>query len=270
MKNNGASENDSNATQDTTSARPKTKRRKKQRESRGQPDEAGSQNKKSWRSVWRSSSAFKKAEFVLLGLTALGTVGGLIAYITVSVMQTRQTQMQYAPLVINSRPPELLQPFTCDPKRGLYTGNMQTVVKNTGNARAINVWPYTNLLTIIPERKTGNTFVDDPPPANCDLTVNAGEATFTLAPGQEARPRIRQSAGTVPELPEGATVQLYFMSCIYYSDDYAVNHGTCDTYRLFLPSKNPLDVLGRSPSFVCDGAPRTGRFVGHVTGHCQK
>jgi hypothetical protein len=208
---------------------------------------------------------------VFAGITAAAAVG----YLLVSIWQTRQAkhlaQIEFRPLVVNSRPPELLQPFVCDQKRNaLSTGNLRTFVKNVGRARAINVVPYMMMMKVIPEKKTGQAFIDDVPSVNCDLKPTMPEATFNLAPGQEWDTQIRQSVLSVFGLPEGAAVQLYLVSCVYYSDEYGSNHGTCDTYRLNLPSINALDVFSGSPSFICDGTPRTGRFAGAITGHCQK
>ncbi len=74
----------------------------------------------------------------------------------------------------------------------------------------------------------------------------------------------------IPASAVNATIQLYFANCIYYGDDYSVRHGTCDTYRLFLPDTNPLNVFGDKADFVCDGKPKIGKFAWYPTGHCQK
>jgi len=92
---------------------------------------------------------------------------------------------------------------------------------------------------------------------------------FPLPPGIEKSPQIRQSAMTLPPLNEGETVQFYVAECVYYSDDSGAKHGTCDTYRLNLPSSDPLDKFGGSPSFTCDGTPKMGIFTESIGGHCQ-
>src|SRR3989442_1388821 len=136
------------------------------------PNKAPDQRKKSLCQSWRSASALRKVEIVLLAIAATGGLGYLVAYIAVSVSQRSQTRREHAPLVINSHPPELLQPFTCDPKDGLHAGNMQFSVKNVGNARAYDVFPYINLLKIVPEDKVGDALIDALPPIDCDKKVN--------------------------------------------------------------------------------------------------
>jgi hypothetical protein len=226
-----------------------------------------------WRN-WKALSRTRQVELSFLGLVAIGGIGYLIAYICVSVWQGRQAraiaQMEHAPLVIHSRPPELLMPFTCDAKDGLRTGNMQSFVKNIGNATAFDVNPFFGTRKIIPEKKRGQPFFDDPPVGDCGAKIDKTPMDFPLPPGVEKSPQLRQSVMTLPPLSDGETVQLYITECVYYSDDSAIKHGTCDTYRLFLPSSDPLDRFGGSPSFFCDGVPKMGRFTESIGGHCQK
>lgn len=257
---------DDDASQDLTPISTKTQKRKKGTKSEPTPEESLNRNKKSFRKRWRAASPMTKLSVIFTGLVALSTL-------VVTIWQTLEAkwavQIEHAPLVINSRPPELLQPMICDRKNGLHTGNMQTFVKNVGNARAIDVVPYVFIMKLVPEQKTGDAFIDDPPSPSCNLKPTMQGAAFNLAPGQEVRPQIRQTAMNVPNLPEGTVFQLYYVSCVYYSDDFKANHATCDTYRLSFPSSNQLDLLEGSPGFVCDATPRIGRFLGAVTGHCQ-
>jgi hypothetical protein len=269
MKKNNKPDNDFNTEKDTAPASAKIKGGEKKSESGSQPAKTTHKGKKSLRESWRSSSQLKKIEMILLGLVAVGGIGYLIAYIIVSISQNTQTKKQHAPLVINSRPPEFLQPFICDFKNGFRSGNMQNFVKNVGNATATNVFPSLNRFKIVPERKTGNAFIDEPPIGDCNAKMGPSAVAFPLAPGIEMRPQYRQTVMSLPNLTEGDSIQLYDAVCLYYSDDYGVSHGTCDTYRFYFPSNNPLDTLSGSPSFVCDGLPKNGKFVPHVTGHCQ-
>jgi hypothetical protein len=257
------------APQELTPIPTKTQKRKKQGKSQPTSDESQNQHKKSFRNSWRAASPVTKLGVIFGGLVAVSTTG----YLGVTIWQTIQAkwavQIEHAPLVINSRPPELLQPIVCDRKNGLHTGNLQTFVKNVGNARAVNVIPYIFEMKLIPEKKTGNPFFDELPSGNCSMKPIMQEAVINLAPGQEMRPQIRQTVMTVPNLPEGTVFQLYYVSCIYYSDDYGNNRATCDPYRLNLPSSNQLDILEGSPSFSCDALPKSGKFMGAITGHCQ-
>lgn len=269
MENGDGRANDGNASGDLTPIPSKTQKRKKQTKPKPTSEKSENQHKKSFRNSWRASSPVTKLGVIFGGFVAVASIG----YLGVTVWQTLQAkwavQIEHAPLVINSRPPELLQPMICDRQKGLHTGNMQTFVKNVGNARAINVIPYMMMMKLVPEKKTGVAFIDDLPSVHCNLKPTMQEAAFNLAPGQEMSPQIRQTAMTIPSLPEGSIFQLYYVSCIYYSDEYGANHATCDTYRLNFTSSNHLDILEGSPSFVCDATPKSGTFVGTITGRCQ-
>jgi len=269
MENNERDHDNPETPKDLTPISIKANQSKKESKSKSHSQKADAQKDKSWKRSWRSSSPVRKVEIIFLGIGTAAAIG----YIGVTVWQTLQTkwisQIQYAPLVIHSRPPEFLQPFTCSAETGFHSGNMQSFVKNKGNARAVNVNPYMSIIKIIPEHKTGNPFIDDLPAVNCDGKFKMPGAEFNLAPGDEVSPQIRQTAMTLPPLAKDSIVQLYDMECVFYLDDYAANHATCDTYRLELPSTNSLDKLRGSPSFTCDGTERIGKFTGAITGHCQ-
>lgn len=158
----------------------------------------------------------------------------------------------------------------CDVKQGLHTGNIETAFKNVGNASALHVMPYVNIVKIIPEKKTGNQFFDALPEVNCELQPKAKELEIPLPPDRELFPQIRQMVMTLPPISKDDPVQLYWANCVYYTDEYNGSHGTCDTYRLNFLSASELDILQGSPTFYCDATPRMGRFVSTVTGHCQK
>jgi hypothetical protein len=245
-------------------------RDKKENESAGQTRKSQKGKKKTFLQVWRSYSRVKQFEMVFAALAAAGVVGYLIAYLVVSGQQNSQAQKQHMPLLINSVAPTLLQPFVCDVKRGLHTGNIETGVQNLGTASAYHVMPFINMQKLVPEHKRGDPFFDALPEANCKLRPKAQELESPLAPGQQMRPQIRQMVATIPPITSDEPVQLYWVSCIYYGDEYGGYHSTCDTYRLMLPSDNPLDLIHGSPSFFCDAIPKTGKFEPTVTGHCHE
>jgi len=273
MEDHDRDKDDSKTSKDVTLTTGKTNIRKKKAES-GSGAKKSTQTKKSApKNWWRAASKFRRLEIILLGIGAAGAVLYLFAYIVVSVKQNAQVQMQHMPLVINSRPPEFLQPFICDTKNGFRAGNMQRFAKNIGNASAYHVIPFMNMMKVIPEKRTGDALIDALPLVSCDMKINTGntgEIEFPLAPGIEIRPQIRQSFASIPPLHTDDPVQLYVASCIYYADEYGGRHGTCDTYRVNFPSTNPLDVLQGSPTFFCDATPHIGKFLGHTTGHCQQ
>lgn len=277
MEDDGRNNNSTDASQSLPPASDAPKQQSKQpKKASSRSKKTNNDKKKSFRRSWQSSGPVAKWT---LRATAIGATAALlyfIAYIVVSCNQARQTehivQIEHAPLVIHSRPPELLMPFTCDPKEGLRTGNMQSFVKNIGNATAYDVNPFLfNETKIVPEKKTGHASFDDPPVGDCGAPMDKTPMDFPLPPGIEKSPQIRQSVMTAHALNgEKETVQFYYAECVYYSDDSAVRHATCDTYRLYLPSSDPLDRFGGTPIFACDGTPRTGKFTESIGGHCQK
>jgi hypothetical protein len=219
---------------------------------------------KSFRRTWSSASPL--AKIVIIALAA-----GTIAVVWQIWHLNRLAKMGARPLVVNSRPPELLQPLVCDQKsNALRTGNFRFFVKNVGNARAIDVVPYIATVKLVPEKKTGNAALDNPPPVDCDLRPPAANGAFSLAPGQDRATQATESEISAVGLSQGAAVELYLVSCVDYSDESGSRHAACDTYRFNLPSGDPMDLVGGNPVFFCDGIPRAGRFVAALTGHCQK
>jgi hypothetical protein len=246
---------------------------------RGKANETSEETKKQqkhslWRN-WKSLSRTRQLELSFLGLVAMGGVGYLIAYICVSSIQTRQaksiSQLEHRPTVIHSRPPTV-QSFSCDPVRGMHTGNMEVFVKNVGSGIADNVFASWVEEKVVPEQKIGNAFWDDPPsvtPESCSINAPAEpKVTFSLGPGQEMASNMREGVGPVPPVKKGAAVQFYIASCVFYFDEDR-HHGTCDTYRLFVPSSDPLDQLLGTPTIVCDGSEIAGKFMSAYAGHCQ-
>jgi hypothetical protein len=223
-----------------------------------------------WRH-WKRASRAKQVRWILEGIATIVGISILGVYIWGNLQNKWHFEIEHAPLVINNRPPELIQPFICDISNGLHTGNMQTFIKNTGNITAYNVDPYEFRMKVIPETKTGTAFWDAMPEINCDGKGHAKDMEFPLPPGREVRPQIGQTAMNLPPLHKDTAVNLYFVSCIHYLDQNGGNHGTCDTYQLYLPSDNPSGSVWGNPTFFCDGLPKVGgRFMGSITGHCQK
>ena len=259
MKENDGSENQTNPGDDLSLTSTQAQKGKKKGK-RGTPKQKReTEYKKSFLRSWRATSAVTKLGIIFAGIVAAATVG----YLLVAAWQAWTTRP--LPLVINYRPPKLLQPFVCDPKQGLYTGNMELDAKNVGNARAVRANPMLMRMQIIPDKKTGDPFFDNLRPVNCAGKVQPSQSDVNFAVGQELFPEMRQGMHPfIPSLPEGAIVQFYLQNCIHYSDDYGGSHETCDTFRLMLPSKNPLDALGGSPDFACDAAiPMNGEIHAH-------
>lgn len=219
---------------------------------------------------WRAVSPMARLTLIVGVVLAIATVG----YVCVTVWQTLQAkwvvQIEHAPLVINSRPPELFQPIICDAKEGLHTGNIHTFIKNVGNGRALNVNPYRMSMKVVPAIKTGIAIIDDPPHVDCNVKQTNHDIALNLAPGQETGATIRQSGWNSAMLSEGPAYEVFFVSCIDYSDEYGNDHATCDTFLLSFQSSEPLDALTGLPTFICDRTPKVAKFFGAATGNCQK
>jgi hypothetical protein len=207
---------------------------------------------------WNRTANINK---ILAGATvALVIIGSVGIYF--SNWQYRQS---HRPNVIFSRPIELLDPLTCDLESGnAHTGRMRIWLKNIGNAQANGVFPPVPDFKFVPEKRSGDQEVDRPPSItedSCKQKLLPGAKMFPMYPGQELSVEIRQSVAKFPPLGGDAIVQLYSAQCVYYSDEYSTDHGTCTTYRLILPNGEP--------SFVCSIIRLTGKFQMTLTGHCE-
>lgn len=226
---------------------------------------------------WKAANRKQQFTWVTAAIGTLGTLGMLYFAAWGHLQDQWNFEATHQPIVINTRPPKI-QFFACNPGKGFFTGNIQTDVKNVGTAMADNVNPFVAEEKVVPERKTGNKFIDDPPAVTaemCKRRVRMADMEISLAPGRESGAAMRQSAGTIPfQVKNGQTVQFYFVACVYYSEESGTHHGTCDRYRLYIPvnSNDPLGIdnaLG-TPSIVCNGQKNTGIFVSDIGGHCEE
>ena len=279
MENNDRKNNNSDTSKSLPSIsdipNQQTKKPKKSRRTPKTPDD---EKRKSYRRSWRSTGPVRRTEIILLAVGAAGALG----YLGVTVWGTLQTkwnfQAEHKPVVIHSRPPKLMQTFTCDAANHIaHMGNMQVFFKNVGTAQAGNVSWEQMVDKVIPQNKTGDNYIDLPPeitPATCTGTMDDGKET-KMAPGVELALQMRQGFTSIPEqIGPGAVVNFYLAHCIYYTDDYGGHHATCDRYRLLIPgSNNPgsnnLDSIIGAPAIACGGKEVVGDFVLDVFGHCQ-
>jgi hypothetical protein len=163
----------------------------------------------------------------------------------------RRTAGERRPRVVNSRAPELTQPFVCDLSAGLHSGNLQTYVRNVESGEASNVF-QTLALHVVPERKVNIPEFDEVPNGDCQTRPRVHYATKLLSSGRETMALLPEPKVAIPPLLAGEIARLYSVSCIYYSDNSGLNHGSCDTYRFRLANGNSY--------FICDGSPETGKF----------
>lgn len=149
----------------------------------------------------------------------------------------------------------------------MTTGNMRLFFKNFGSVKVDRALP-TLVMKIIPEKKRGDSFIDERPPVTCSAKANNLPDMIPIIPGEEKTLDIRQSVITTPQLTDEEHVQLYATVCIDYAERFGPVRTTCDTYRLVVPSRDPIDSLNGTPSFVCSDKPMVGRFAEELTGHC--
>jgi hypothetical protein len=147
---------------------------------------------------------------------------------------------------------------------------MEIYVKNVGNETAYNVNPFFFFQTILPERQISANHRVDIPQGNCDLIAPIFGKGASIIPGQERYFQIRQGAGTLPKITATEPLQLYSTNCVYYSDRDGTRHGTCAVFGFTFPSEKPLDKIWGTPTFFCDGFPKSGKFWETLDRGCSK
>jgi hypothetical protein len=268
MENDNTTKNQGGTPGDFPPRTPKKQTRKERSKTKQTSEEAKKHQKHTlWRN-WKSRSRTRQLELLFAGLVAIGGV----SYLGVAIwgnLQTKWTfQAEHRPIVVHHRPPALLDPMSCDALHGqLNLGRFEVAVKNIGNMTAYNVFPLQYRIAAVPEHKIGDPIQDEPPSVterSCSDYLTNPKIDFPLGPGQEKYPQDSQGVVTISPRLNGDTVQVYFSECVYYVN--GGHHGTCDVYRLFVPSANSL--IG-TPNMICDGKPITGTFVETPSGHCQ-
>ena len=194
----------------------------------------------------------RRFQLLTRGLVVLGvgiSIG--IGFVIYKVMAARTAVVEARPLVINSSPPELIQPFICDLRAGFQAGSIRTFLRNVGDSQAVHI-TQTFALRMVPERKVGIPSFDEIPSGNCKDKAQGVPMAGVLAITQINTTVLPQPVVTLPPLLSGESAQLYGVSCAYYEDDAGTRHSVCDTYRYRLADG--------SAAFTCDGSPRAGKF----------
>ena len=214
--------------------------------------EKGKKQVAEWQS-WEKTAQDRK--FLVIGGTcAVVAVVILIALVfhIRNGLEERTAGAQSRAMLINNHPPELIQPFMCDAQSGSQgANNIQTFVKNIGSLGTADV-TTSFLLQVVPEQHVGIAAYDQIPAGNCRDKPRGASRAALLSAGEETTPHMPQPAMTLPPLLSGEAIQLYGVSCVYYSDTSRNDHAACDTYR-FRPTRG-------TPVFVCDGTPLAGKF----------
>jgi hypothetical protein len=261
--------------------------------------------KKKWTLIRHWRAAHRKQQFIWI-MSAIGgliAVGYLINYTWGNLQTKWNFETEHRPLVVISRPPEIVGNFQCIvTKREMWgrTDSMKVWVKNlskTGDAQgAFIAGP---MFKLVPNKKIGDPFYGGPPvieQQNCWNTVKPEMTPFPVERDQEVRADIRQSAfstalakstsntvsfsgpqdesganaGENPSerltLPKDTVFQLYAPVCVYYFDKSGKRYGSCRTYR-FMPTHI---VHEDAFSFSCMETPVTGTFTEALFGYCQE
>jgi hypothetical protein len=184
----------------------------------------------------------------------------VVGYSVWSLVIQKQIALGKKARVVNSRAPELTQPFVCDLNSAPHTGNVQTYVKSVERGVPANVF-QTFMLYLGPERKLNISEFDEIPNGDCRTRPGVHTATNLAAGGRDTMTMLPPPRLARPLAFSGEPTGLYGVSCIYYSDGAGSSHATCDTYRFRPADGNAL--------FLCDAEPKTGKFDEKPVGGCS-
>lgn len=222
----------------------------------------------SWAKGWRASGPTKKVEIIITSIVALGGIGYLCAYITVSVLQGRSAQKEHRPRIILSRPIQILDPLIYDTKLNQLNSKRSRIwyLNTTSASDGVAKRSFQSLDFIpVPTKRVGDPRIDSPPVVDentCGSIVSIPGAPFAdVAPRQERFTELAQTAMKfgVRLVESGGTFQIYAIGCVAYSDEGGAKYGTCDRFRLVGPTGGY--------TFIADTSI-TGTFVQDIIGHC--
>jgi len=202
-----------------------------------------------WQS-WEKGALDRKFQVITGILVVLGVfILAGIGYLIHNSVAERSVTVETRSTVVNTRAPQFLHPFVCDLTKGFQSGEIRTFLKNVGNSTAANV-ASTFSLRLVPEKRVGIAEFDDIPSGNCGEKP-VGLPKLSILAAREITRQLPQPVVALPPLLGGEGVQLYGVSCAFYSDGTS-DRAACDTYRFRL--------AGGGAVFMCDGTPKTGKF----------
>jgi hypothetical protein len=251
---------------------------------------------KQW-SLWQHWKRAKSKTRLKWFVEAMGVllVGALVGN---AIWQNLQTMSHFStehrPRVIFIRPPELLGQFECevtDKEIRTHSGQVRVWLKNIKNGDAVGAFIAGPNYKLVPEKKTGDKFLDDSTLVtddSCKAEIKPKMKQFPVNEGQEIYLDMARSDGVTGFYPgTSATIhldkpinpasplggdestaplkrddlfQLYAPLCVYYFDEEGNRHGTCMTYR--------LNMNGRY-TFSCTQTPITGTLEQVFLGYCE-
>ena len=183
---------------------------------------------------------------VVFGVAAIAAIGFMIH----RVISDREVQGAL-PNLVNTRPPEFLNPVVCDLTNGISSSGVRAFIRNIGDAPASNV-VETFALHLVPDKKVGIPEFDEIPQGDCQAKTSAKPFVNLMASGEETTPVLPAHLLKMPPLLSGEGAQLYGTSCFYYSDAAGAPHISCETHH--------FTVAGGAPVFLCDNTPKSGAF----------
>jgi hypothetical protein len=301
MENDDRTKNKSSSNKETVPTTAKNEARKKNHTSNSQPQKTNKNKgakKKKFRELWRSTNPYRKVQLVIGALVAAGTIGSLVAYISVTFWQNYIRKQESRPHVIISRVPEIFSTFQCDVTDtaiNFHIGAMHVWVKNIGKEDAVNALIAGPGFRLVPQKKIGIPFFDTPSTITdemCAGKISPQTKEFPIYAGQETYLNMVQSVGVQslmknthsvsvtlggpqlePQPPTGeklsgralidanTTFEMYAPICVYYFDRDGTRYGSC---RLFI-----YRVAGRD-GFACRDTPVTGSLEEVLGNFCDR
>lgn len=237
-----------------------------------------------WRH-WKRASHAKRLKWILTGVGSAVGVGVLAVYVWDHVQNERHFIAENRPKLLLAGAPAFLGPIQCvvsERSIHLYTGAIRIFVKNFGKGEAVSAFVNGPEFQLVPEKKVGDPFYDEPPSITdqtCRNKVSPKMKMFSVYSGQGVYVDLAQTEGVIsliktksvtltfgipPQEPEPPTgekpskrvpfdkdtrFQLYAPVCVYYDDGDGLSYGSCNTYR--------VNFNGRFP-FACSETPLSG------------
>jgi hypothetical protein len=240
---------------------------KKPNKSAHTSQKAKDDKKKSYCRSWRSASPIRKIEIFIGALLAAGALGYLGATIWGNLQTKWNFEAEHRPRVIFTRPPQFIEPFTCDvEKEMMLAGKFRVWFRNIGNEPA-HVLLMPTEFHLVPNKPFDIPILKRPVITDKDCEVIAtpyGYGEFIVNPGPEEfldSEHHQQNFPGLASVGNDATFEFYCVIRLYYSEDSGSHHGTCVAYRF-------TELPSGKDEIRC-GEQITGFFQGTLFNECM-